>query len=105
MLSLMALIGALSATSVAQIEYKRFSLGFGRINLYAALGLFGIAPFLTYFAVKAFGIGLVFLSTSTTYVAVALMGKYLFNEKISIRKAIAMGLILFGSLIYGSGAT
>lgn len=104
MLALLALIGAVAATSIAQIEYKRFILGYGRINLFAALGLFGMTPFLTYFAIKAFGIALVFMSTSTTYVAVALMGKYLFGEQITTRKVVAMMLIVSGSLIYGLGA-
>jgi drug/metabolite transporter (DMT)-like permease len=103
-LPLLALIGALSATSAAQVTYKKFSLGHGRGNLYAAIALFGMAPFLTYYAVKSFGIGLVFLSTSTTYVAVALMGRLLFAERITPRQVVAMVLILSGSLIYGLGA-
>lgn len=105
MLPLLALIGALSATAAAHVEYKKFSLGHGRVNLYVAVGLFGLAPFLTYFAVKSYGIGLVFISTSTTYVAVALMGRLLFAERITARQVVAMALILSGSLIYGLGAT
>ena len=104
MLPLLALIGALSATTFAQVAYKKFSLGHDRRNLYAAICLFGLAPFLTYYAVKAFGIGLVFLSASTTYVAVALMGRLLFAERITSRQIVAMALILSGTLIYALGA-
>ena len=103
MIALLSLVGALAATTFAQVAYKKYSLGHGRNNLYATLLLFGVTPLLTYVAVKAYGIGLVYISTSVTYVLVALMGKVLFAERISRRHAGAMVLILTGSLIYGLG--
>ena len=105
MLAVLALVGALAATSVAQVTYKKFCLGGGHGNLYAAVMLFGLTPFLSYYAVKSFGIGLVFISTGTTYVAVALMGRIMFSESISARQIIAMVLILSGTSIYGLGVT
>lgn len=103
MIAFFSLLGALSATSVAQVSYKRFCLGQGRRHLYTAALLFGTTPVLTYYAVKAFGIGLVYVSTSVTYIAVALLGHALFGERITRRQRVAMALILAGSLIYGLG--
>lgn len=102
--ALAALLGTLVATAFAQVAYKKFVLGHGRVHLLLAMALFGLTPLLSYIAVKAFGIALVFVSASTTYALVALLGVLMFDERISRRQGVALGFIVCGSLIYGLGA-
>jgi drug/metabolite transporter (DMT)-like permease len=99
----LSLIGALAATAAAQVTYKAYSLGGRRLQLYATVFLFGLTPVLTYVAVKAFGIGLVYIATSVTYILVAAAGWFFFAERPSVRRVAAMGFIFSGILIYGLG--
>lgn len=103
MLPLIALLGALGTTAAAQVSYKKYSLGHGRHNLYWTVLLFGAVPPLTYLAVKGFGVGTVYISTSITYVLVALAGWRMFGEKPTRRRVVAMMFIALGILVYGSG--
>src|SRR5690606_10221670 len=103
MLPLIALLGALGTTAAAQVSYKKYSLGHGRRNLYLTVLLFGAAPPLTYLAVKGFGVGTVYISTSITYVLVALAGWRVFGERPTRRRVVAMIFIALGILVYGIG--
>ncbi|WP_242165848.1 EamA family transporter [Lysobacter sp. M15] len=103
MLSLFSLLGALGATAAAQISYKKYSMEHGRRTLCLTIVLFGIAPPLTYLAVKGFGVGTVYMSTAITYVLVALAGWRMFGEKPTHRRIVGMGFVLVGILVYGIG--
>lgn len=102
-LETLALLAALATTAAGQVEYKRFSLGRERRDLVLALALFVVTLPLTYIAVKAFGIGLVYICTSFNYVAVAITGKLLFGERLSARRWLAVALIISGTSIYAAG--
>jgi multidrug transporter EmrE-like cation transporter len=99
----LSLFGALAATAAAQVTYKAYSLGGRRIQLVATILLFGVTPVLTYVAVKAFGIGLVYIATSLTYILVSAAGWLLFAERPSVRRIAAMAFIFSGILVYGLG--
>lgn len=98
-----SLLAALGATAAAQIYYKKYSIEHGRDNLYVAVLLFCVTPPLTYLAVKGFGVGVVYISTSITYVFVAIAGWRIFGENPTRRRVVAMALILLGILVYGLG--
>lgn len=98
-----ALLAALAATAAAQVTYKAYSVGRGRAYLHATVLLFALTPVLTYAAVKAFGIGLVYIATSLTYVLVAAAGWFMFGERPGARRLVAMGFIFVGILVYGLG--
>jgi EamA-like transporter family. len=101
MLSIVSLLGALGATAVAQVYYKKYSLKNDRGNLYITILLFGVVPPLTYLAIKGLGLGVVYISTSITYVLVALAGWRMFGEVPTPRRIAAMAFILTGILVYG----
>lgn len=103
MYPVLALAGALGATAAAQIAYKKYSQRRRPLYLLVAVALFGITPVLTYVAVKAFGIGLVYISTSITYIVVTISGYVVFAEQLTRRSILAMLLISLGILIYGLG--
>lgn len=100
---LLALVAALTTTALAHVAYKQYSLDRNRLYLLVTVGLFGVTPALTYLAVKAFGIGLVYIATSMTYVIVAIAGRVVFGERLTRRTIVAMLLIVSGVLLYGSG--
>ena len=102
-LPILALAGALATTAAAQVAYKAYSLGRGRGLLVLTIVLFAMAPVLTYVAVKAYGVGLVYIATALTYILVALAGWRLFGERLGARRVAAMALIFCGILIYGLG--
>lgn len=101
--AIFALVGALATTAAGQIQYKKFSRGHKHRDLVAAMGFFVITLPLTYIAVKAFGIGLVYMCTSFNYVAVAIAGQLLFGERLSRRRLLAIFLIVSGTSIYALG--
>ncbi|WP_111265585.1 DMT family transporter [Marilutibacter maris] len=101
--ALSALMAALFVTASAQVAFKQYSNGAGRGYLVLTVMLFASAPPLTYLAVKAYGVGTVYVSTAITYILVALAGWRLFGESPTPRRVLAMGLILLGVLIYAVG--
>lgn len=103
LLPLLTLIAALVTTALGQIQYKRYSQTRGRGRLYLTLALFVITLPLTYLAVKWWGIGLVYICTSLNYAVVAVVGRLLFNERLSRRRILAIVLIVCGTSIYALG--
>ncbi|MFC7301542.1 EamA family transporter [Cognatiluteimonas weifangensis] len=103
MLGDLALIGAIVATTVAQISYKKRSIGGSREYLIAAIAFFAVTPALTYIAVKILGVGITYMSTSVTYILVSIAGWVIFGETIKRRKVLALSLIATGIATYSLG--
>lgn len=102
-MALLALVGTLLATAAAQVSYKKYSLSRRREQLLITVALFGATPLLTYIAVKAYGIGLVYISTGVTYVLVSAAAWRIFGERPTSRQVVAMLFILVGIATYGIG--
>ena len=102
-MALLSLAGALIVTAFAQVAFKKYSRDSRRGYLLLAMALFVAAPPLTYLAVKAYGLGPVYVSTGITYILVALAGWRFFGEVPTRRRGLAMGLVLSGVILFAIG--
>lgn len=96
----MMLAFLLFAAAVAQVAFKHYHHSGRRSSLFIAIFLFVCSPPVTILAVRQLGIGTVYVLMSLSYGLVALLGRKLFDERISRRQLQGLALITLGCLLY-----
>jgi|CXWL01.1.fsa_nt_gi multidrug transporter EmrE-like cation transporter len=99
-MTLLPLVLAIVSTAGAQVLYRLFFLRQEKIYLVATIGLFCLAPGMSYLALKHWPMSTVYMSTGLTYALVLALAKLLLGETISRRKMQAMLLIVGGVVIF-----
>ena len=94
------LLLALLATAVAQVAFKHYHLSGRRSSLAAAILLFACIPPVTFLAVRALGVGKVYVFTSLSYALVAFLGWKLFGEAVTRRQLQGLAVITLGCFVY-----
>lgn len=88
------------ATVAAQLFFKHYFLSHRLAFLATTVALFCLAVVCTYLAVRALGIGRVYVAAALTYVLTPLAAKRLFDEHLGHSHYAALGLILSGVIVY-----
>ncbi len=99
-MTILPLAIAIFATAAAQILYKLFFLRQDKIYLVGSLAFFGLAPLMSYIALKHWPLSTVYMATGLTYVLVLILAKVVLGESISRRKMKAIILIISGVIIF-----
>ena len=95
-------------SSVAQVLLKKAAIQVHcsvkdeYLNKYvvAAYGIFVLATFLSIYAYKGIPLSMGAVLESTSYLYITIFGAYFFKEKITLRKVVALVLIVVGIVIY-----
>lgn len=69
-----------------------------------AYAMFVLSTLLTMFALRKIPLSLSPILESTSYIYVTVMGYFLLKEKLSRKKLVGLGLILFGILVFSVGS-
>lgn len=91
---------AVLATAFAQVAFKHYHLSARRSSLVAALLLFASIPPVTFLAIRGLGVGKVYVFTSLSYGLVAFLGWQIFRERINVRQAQGLAVIMLGCIVY-----
>ena len=83
-----------------QAQEKRFVLAYVNPYTFTAYSLFVLATVFTVYALKDIPLKLFYSTTSLKFVFVLILSKLALQEKIDSRKIIAVGLIIFGVIIF-----
>ncbi|OUO86168.1 multidrug ABC transporter [Gordonibacter sp. An232A] len=104
----LVMLGSVFVASVSQVLLKKEAMEshdsavreyFNR-RVVLAYGLFLVSMFLTMYSYKGIPLSLGPILEATGYFYVALFGVVLFHERISVRKMIALLLIVVGIAVY-----
>ncbi|TKB26122.1 hypothetical protein FCL47_10295 [Desulfopila sp. IMCC35006] len=97
---LLPLVLAIVTTAGAQVLYRLFFLRRKKRYLLATIGLFCLAPAMSYIALQHWSLSTVYMATGLTYALVLILAKVVLGETISRRKMLAMLLIVGGVVIF-----
>lgn len=101
-MELLPLALALVFTASAQVLFKLYSITNNKGYLVSTLGLFCLAPLMSFLALKFWMISTVYMATAITYILVILMARFLIGEKISGTKMKSIAIIIFGVLLFNA---
>lgn len=88
------------ATVAGQLAYKQFFRSRRTGYVVAAIVLFCAAVVCTYFAVRALGIGRVYVGAALTYAITPLAARQLFGDRLTRNHFVALALIVAGVVVY-----
>ena len=91
---------AIGFTATAQIFFKLFHQKRRFTYLLLTVALFGLTPFMSYLALKALDLSVVYMSTAITYVLVMYLARIILKETINRRQVYAVSLIVVGVMIF-----
>src|SRR5215469_9060568 len=76
------LLAGLLFTAAGQVFFKHYYTSRRRLDLLAAVALFGLVPVMNFLALRGIAFGLVYMSTAVTQVLVLVMCRVFLGEKL-----------------------
>jgi multidrug transporter EmrE-like cation transporter len=95
-----ALVAGLLFTAAGQVFFKHYYTSRRRLDLLAAVALFGLVPVVNFLALRGIAFGLVYMSTAVTQVLVLFMCWAFLGEKLRRQTLPGVVLILAGIIVY-----
>ena len=95
-----ALVAGLLFTAAGQVCFKHYYTSRRRMDLLAAVALFGLVPVVNFLALRGIAFGLVYMSTAVTQVLVLFMCWVFLGEKLQRSTLPGVVLILAGIIVY-----
>ena len=97
---MLGVIASLLFTAGGQVQFKHYYHTHRRLDLLAALAMFGLVPLTNFVALRGLPFGFVYMSTAVTQVLVLLMSRLLLDEKIRIEALPGIVMVVAGIIVY-----
>jgi drug/metabolite transporter (DMT)-like permease len=97
---MLAVILGIVLTAGGQVLFKRYYQRHRRLDLLAALAMFGLVPLINFVALRGMSFGFVYMSTAATQILVLLMCRVFLGEKLGRDALPGIALILAGIIVY-----
>ncbi len=97
---MLGVIASLLLTAGGQVLFKRYYGSHRRLDLLAALAMFGLVPITNFIALRGLPFGFVYMSTAVTQVLVLVMSRMFLAERIHPKALPGVVLVVAGIIVY-----